>query len=64
MGERPALAELAAETLMQKHVRLMRERCRHPADAVVSSSFHSPDCSFTDEFCLDCGKLTRVDHGK
>jgi hypothetical protein len=58
----PTLAELVDEPLTQKHRRLMQGRCRHPA--VLSSTFCSPDGTFTDDICLDCGRHTRIDHGK
>lgn len=56
------LEELANETLVQKHLRLTRERCRHPTDALFSSTFMSRDLSFTEEICLDCGMLRRTNH--
>jgi hypothetical protein len=48
------LAELANETLTQKHRRLMQEKCRH--EEVHSSTVRGPGGTFTNKFCLDCGK--------
>ncbi len=53
------LQDLVDETLMQKHQRIMRERCCHPADATVISTFVGPEGAFTDIVCLNCGQLTR-----
>lgn len=48
------LAELANETLTQKHRRMMQEKCRH--EEVYVSTVAGPDGVFANSFCLDCGK--------
>jgi hypothetical protein len=48
------LAELAGETLTQKHRRKRQERCRHKE--IYSSSVTSDWGDSTNSFCLDCGK--------
>jgi hypothetical protein len=48
------LQELAAETLVQKHMRLMQAKCRH--DEIYSSTVSGPRGISTTCFCLDCGK--------
>lgn len=48
------IAELAAETLVQKHTRLMQAKCPH--DEIYSSTVTTRDGTFTNRFCLDCGK--------
>jgi hypothetical protein len=53
------LEEMARETLMEKHRRLMKERCLH--DEVYSSSVTGPAGSHTVSFCLDCGKRMEED---
>lgn len=54
MATAMTLAELQAETLVQKHRRLMREKCTH--EEVYSSTVLGPDGSHPTSFCLDCGK--------
>ena len=54
------LAELAAETLVEKNRRKIQAKCRH--EAVHASTFLGPQASFTDRICLDCGKHWRVEH--
>lgn len=51
------LAELANETLVQKHRRLMQAKCRH--EEVYSSTVISSRGTFTNSFCLDCGFTVR-----
>jgi hypothetical protein len=48
------LQELAAETLVQKHLRLMREKCKH--EEIYSSTVSGPAGISTICFCLDCGQ--------
>lgn len=48
------LDELASESLTQKHLRMMQAKCRH--DEVYSSTVFVPNGTFTNSFCLDCGK--------
>jgi hypothetical protein len=48
------LAQLAAETLVEKHLRLAREKCRHKE--IYSSSVLGPHGDHTTRICLDCGK--------
>jgi hypothetical protein len=48
------LEELAKETLVQKHRRLMQSKCQH--EEVHSSTVAGPHGIFTNSFCLDCGK--------
>lgn len=48
------LIELANEALVQKHRRLIQEKCRH--EEVYSSSVLSPDGYHVNRICLDCGK--------
>lgn len=48
------LDELAKETLVQKHHRLMQAKCKH--EEIYSSTVTGPDGTFTTRFCLDCGK--------
>lgn len=47
------IEELARETLIEKHRRLMREKCQH--EEVYSSTVAGPAGTFTNSFCLDCG---------
>jgi hypothetical protein len=54
------LEELQAETLVQKHIRLMQAKCKHPE--VFSATFMADDLAFTDRVCLDCGEHWREDH--
>jgi hypothetical protein len=48
------MTDLVNETLTQKHRRLMQEKCQH--EEVYSSTVASPTGTFTNSFCLDCGK--------
>ena len=50
------LAELQAETLMQKHTRLTRAKCPH--EEVYTSSVWSAAerKTSTTKFCFDCGQ--------
>jgi hypothetical protein len=48
------LQELAAETLVQKHIRLTQAKCRHPE--IYCSTVTGPTGRFQTRFCLDCGK--------
>ena len=48
------LQELAAETLVQKHIRLTQEKCRHRE--IYCSTVSSQHGTFTQRYCLDCGK--------
>lgn len=50
------LAELQAETLLQKHQRLTRAKCPH--EEVYSSSCYSAESGITatTKFCFDCGQ--------
>jgi hypothetical protein len=50
----PTLKELAAETLVQKHIRLTQAKCQHRE--VYCSTVSSPRGTFTQRYCLDCGK--------
>lgn len=50
------LQELANETLVQKHLRLMQEKCPHPE--IYSSTVRGPAGTFTNSFCLECGKTS------
>lgn len=56
------LAELVAETLVQKHLRLMREKCRHLE--VYSSTCVGPHGTFTNDVCLDCGQSWHRSHAE
>jgi hypothetical protein len=51
------LEQLVKETLVQKHRRLMRAKCRHRE--VYSSTVLGPDGTATSAFCLECGKSLR-----
>lgn len=53
----PTVAELAAETLVEKNRRLRQARCPH--EEVYSSTVAGPTGTFTTAFCLDCGKTWR-----
>jgi hypothetical protein len=48
------LEKLVKETLTQKNARLQQERCRHKE--IYSSIVTSPDGTFTNRYCFDCGK--------
>lgn len=49
------LAQLVAETLLEKHIRITREKCPH--EVVYSSGVLGPDGKHhMNRFCLDCGK--------
>lgn len=48
------LEELQNETLVQKNTRLLQAKCRH--EEIYSSTVWSADGTFTNSFCLDCGK--------
>ena len=56
------LQELAAETLVEKHRRLQRAKCKHEAEAIFTASYSGPQGAFTDRVCVDCGKHWREDH--
>jgi hypothetical protein len=49
------LQELVNETLVEKHKRLMREKCRH--GGCYSSTVMGPVTIFTNACCLDCGRV-------
>ena len=49
------LAELMAETLMQKHRRLQQEKCKH--EEAFSSGVTSDRGSFGQKVCFECGKV-------
>jgi hypothetical protein len=53
------LKELAAETLAQKNRRIRQAKCQHE---VYSSTVASPSGTFTNSFCLDCGRT--LQHGE
>jgi hypothetical protein len=53
------LAELQRETLTQKHRRLMQAKCPHPE--IYSSTVAGPSGTFTNRFCLECGKSWHLD---
>jgi hypothetical protein len=53
------LTELANETLVQKHRRLMQEKCSHEE---VYSSTVAGERVFTNSVCLDCGKSWHREH--
>lgn len=48
------LVELQAETLVQKHTRLMQEKCQH--EDTYSSTVYTPRGSSVNRLCFDCGK--------
>lgn len=48
------LEELQRETLVEKHSRLMQEKCPH--HEIYSSTVWGPLGEFRHKFCLDCGK--------
>ena len=48
------LQELVDETLVQKNRRQRQAKCRH--EEVYISAVASPVGTFTNAFCLDCGK--------
>jgi hypothetical protein len=52
------LLELQAETLVAKHRRLQRAKCKH--EEIHSSMFVGPHDSFTSNVCLDCGKSWHI----
>lgn len=54
------LEQLVKETLVQKHRRLMRAKCRHIE--VYSSTVLGPDGTATSAFCLDCGDRIEGSH--
>lgn len=56
------LKELAAETLVQKHIRLQRAKCKHEPAAIHVASYFGPEGAFTDRVCVDCGTHWREDH--
>lgn len=56
------LQELAAETLVQKHLRLMRAKCKHEPEALNVASYSGPEGAWTDTVCVDCGSHWRKDH--
>ncbi len=47
------LQQLADETLVQKHRRIMQAKCKH--GEVYSSTVTGPDGTFAHSVCLDCG---------
>ena len=49
------LEELVRETLVEKHLRLRQERCKHNGDTYISC-VASPEGTFVTVVCLDCGK--------
>lgn len=51
------LEELVNETLVEKNRRLRQARCPH--EEVYSSTVIGPSGTFTNRFCLDCGKTLR-----
>lgn len=48
------LKELAAETLAEKHTRIMQEKCRH--EEIYCSTVSGPRGTFECRICLDCYK--------
>lgn len=48
------LEELQRETLVEKHLRLKKEKCPH--EEIYSSTVYGPGGTFRNKFCLDCGK--------
>lgn len=56
------LEELVRETLVEKHRRLMRAKCKHEPGALVVSTYAGPEAAFTDTVCVDCGQHWRADH--
>lgn len=48
------IEELVRETLVEKNRRLRQAKCHH--DEVYSSTVAGPAGTFTNSFCLDCGK--------
>lgn len=48
------LDELARETLTEKNRRLLQAKCEH--EEVYSSAVTGPDGTYSNSFCLDCGK--------
>lgn len=53
-GANMTLQDLINETLVEKNCRLQQEKCKH--EEVWSSTVRGPDGTFTNSFCLDCGK--------
>jgi hypothetical protein len=53
------IQELANETLVQKHRRLMRAKCKHK-DLFIST-FVSEAVAFREEHCFDCHMMWRTD---
>lgn len=53
------LAELVKETLVEKHIRLKQEKCRH--EETWSSTFLGPNGGFTKRGCFDCGKFWHIE---
>lgn len=56
------LNELAAETLVQKHTRLMQSKCRH--NEIYCSTVAGPSGTFENRVCLDCGKYWHRAYGR
>lgn len=52
-----SLKELAAESLVQKHRRLMQAKCEHRE--VFTTTVVSERGAVTNKVCLDCGKHWR-----
>lgn len=50
------VAELQAETLSQKHKRLMQEKCPHEEIYTSSVWCRDEEVTYQNRFCLDCGK--------
>ena len=57
--DRVTLEQLANETIIQKHRRIMQAKCSH--SEVYGSTVRGPSGTFTNAYCLDCGKTWRAD---
>jgi hypothetical protein len=57
------LAELAAETLVEKHRRLQQAKCRHDGERWRSAVL-GPSGDHVTEFCWDCGKSWHYSNGQ
>lgn len=52
------LAELQAETLVEKNRRLRQAKCEH--EETYFSTVAGPNGTFTNGFCWDCGKSWHI----
>lgn len=55
------LDDLVRETLIEKNRRLRQAKCKH--EEIYSSTVMGPNGTFTNGFCLDCGKQLAANSG-